>query len=404
MGLDCPTALFESQEGLLYLIFRILPPELRWLCFSIYVNKWYTALSTLRKHHKEGAVTFKRIPKQFHTFAFKAFALDTLNVIKDYPPRGPIERLSIRSLPVADHTDKELVMQFVRCQFKHTYHSVSTFVGNQIHPMFWADKDVVLMLVKKRGTFLKKASTNLRNDFEVAKHAIEQNWESSRFVGESLRENRKMQDIARKSMYDFVHKYVGRLRRGTFCETKTIWNEDKSPPPPARKMLEDLRTWQFVEPELVRRAALQNWRALRFAAPTKALRCDKEFMSQIVAQHWKALQYGSLEVRSDRRIVLCAVVQNWRAIRYAAGPWREDADIKRLVSYQKGGFSTCRTCSTPFRRAMVSTIMQGHLFDSHLHQTERRVNSSQKSVRGARVSQSQKAGMYPYVRRTLFSE
>ena len=403
MGLDCPTALFKSQEGLLYLIFRILPPELRWLCFSIYVDKWYAALGTLRRHHREGAVTFERIPKQFHTFAFKAFALDKLKVIKENLPRGPHERLSIRSLPAADHTDKELVMQFVRCQLKYnTYRSVSTFVGNQIHPMFWADKDVVLMLVKERGTFLKKAGTDLRNDFEVAKHAIGQNWEASRFVGESLRENKKMQDIAGKSMEDFVYKYVPRIRRRDFCETKTIWNEAKSPPPPAKKMEEDWRTWQFVEPELVRRAALQNWRVLCFAAPTKAFRCDKEFMLQIVARHWKALQYGSLEVRSDRRIVLCAVAQNWRAIRYAAGPWREDAEIKRLVSYQKGGLSTCRTCSTPFRRAMVSTIMQGHLFGSHLHQTERRWSTTQ--ISGPHVSQSWKARLYPYVRRTLFSE
>ena len=73
----------------------------------------------------------------------------------------------------------------------------------------------------------------------------------------------------------------------------------------------------------------------------KHLREDPETVRTAVAQDWRALQFAVLQLRSDPEIVRTAVLQNWRALEHASAEMRADPEIVRTAVAQ-GAFVTSR--------------------------------------------------------------
>ena len=147
--------------------------------------------------------------------------------------------------------------------------------------LFCGEKDIMLLVVKKCGSYLQAASAELRADKEVVLAAID--------GGEG-----------------YALEHASEALKG--------------------------------DREVVLEAVSCHGLALKWASAE--LQGDMDVAMAAVSEEGQSLQYASEELKSNRTVVVAAVRNEGRAIRYASAPLRDDKEIA-LIAVSKQGVLHC---------------------------------------------------------------
>ncbi|ELL0227409.1 DUF4116 domain-containing protein [Salmonella enterica] len=164
--------------------------------------------------------------------------------------------------------------------------------GGFLDPKKTNNKEYMLDKVATYYKVLAHASNNLKNDYDIALSAVNQNGTAIKLISDELKKNREIIMAAVKTS--------GMALR--FADEK--FKDDKG---------------------VVLSAVHQSGEALKFAS--KRLKNDKDVLLTAVQNSGQALTYVPKKFRDDKQLILIAVQKNGALLRYASDRLKDDEDI-----------------------------------------------------------------------------
>ena len=231
--------------------------------------------------------------------------------------------------------------------------------GNILREMeeWQSERESVLSAVSQNGGNLRFASAILRNDPDIVRCAVQQNGGALRFANPRFASDRKMVLTALRTSWsawisasselkgdpNFALSAVRLAPFSFLAMYNTIHTTNRTILLAALThdtAVEALRIAPIFQSDVdvVKIAVKKNGLALKHA--DRRLCSDREVVGAAVKETWRALEFGSEELRDDEGFVLGCVqargVEGWQCVQYASPRLRNDADFVKAVCEYSG--------------------------------------------------------------------
>ncbi|ECG0678883.1 DUF4116 domain-containing protein [Salmonella enterica subsp. salamae] len=214
--------------------------------------------------------------------------------------------------------------------------------GGFLDPKKTNNKEYMLDKVATYYKVLAHASNNLKNDYDIALSAVNQNGTAIKLISDELKKNReiimaavKTSGMALRFADEKFKVDKGGVLAAVHQSGESLEFASKSLKKDRSIILTAVKTsgmsLRFADEKfkddkgIVLSAVHQSGEALKFAS--KRLKNDKDVLLTAVQNSGQALTYVPKKFRDDKQLILIAVQKNGALLRYASDRLKDDEDI-----------------------------------------------------------------------------
>ena len=192
----------------------------------------------------------------------------------------------------------------------------------------WAkdDKEVMRAAVLNQWHGLQFASDRLRDDREVVLAAISKNGHALQFASDRLKDNKEVV-LAAVSENEFAYWFASeRLRDDKVFMLQAVSNNGFTLRIASQRLQDD--------DDVVRAAVAEFGAGLQYASDR--LQDDREIVLVAVAENGLALKHASARLKDEKEVVLVAIDQDKEGIAYASERLQQDPEVQSAVAASQG--------------------------------------------------------------------